>query len=213
MARIPAYCPRCKSIFPSPVGGDDGALISISSVETNCPVCGNLNARVSEGLFATANNAITILSGPGLSRDILELFQGITKQFTEGTISKEEAQQQSRNLSPQLETLFNRFSSFGIAALMLLISIIGVYLQYEGNESSSEDSKKILDALLSHPYSAQEYQDKNRIDQNSQSPPESKTISEPSPVDGPTERKPSNRQKKQISRALHRRDFGGSRTH
>jgi hypothetical protein len=207
MARIPAYCPKCKSIFASPVGGDNGAMISITSVNTNCPVCGSLDAKVSEGLFATANNAITILSGPAFSRDTLEVFRGITKNFAEGTISKEEAQQQSRDISPQLETLFNKFFSFGIPALMLLIAIIGLYLQYEGNISSSEDSKKILDALLNRPYSVQELHHKDGIEKKSQSPSESKPTNKPSLIDGPAERKPSNRQKVSAAKALHRRQF------
>jgi hypothetical protein len=184
-----------------------------NDVGMQCPVCGNPNARVSEGLFTTANNAIRMLSGPDFSRQNLKIFQGITKQFTDGSISKDEAQRQARSISPQLESLFNKFSTFGIPALTLLVAIIALYLQYEGNKSSSEDSKRLLDTLLTHPYSVQEFQDKNRIDQKGQSPTEPETVNEPSPVNSSTKRQPSNRQKVRIARALHRQEFGPAHSH
>jgi len=187
--------------------------MSFSDVGMTCPVCGNPNAVVSEGLFTTANNAIRMLSGPDFSRQNLKIFQDITKQFTDGSISKDEAQRQARNISPQLESLFDKFSTFGMPALMLLVAIISMYLTYEGNKSSSQDSRKILEALLSHPYSVQEFQDKNRIDQKGQSPTEPKTVNEPSPVNSATKRQPSNRQKMRIARALHRRQFAPARSH
>jgi hypothetical protein len=176
-------------------------------VGTNCALCGSLNARVSEGLFATANNAIQMLSGPDFSRQNLEIFQGITKQFTDGSISKDEAQQQARNISPKLELLFNRFSSFGIPALMLLVALISLYLQYEGNKASSEDSAKILNALLSHPYSVQELQDKNHIGRQGQPPTEANATKKSTPVGSSVERKPKERQKRRIARALRRRQL------
>jgi hypothetical protein len=200
MPRVPAHCPKCGSIFPAPVEIGEGAFMSFSNVGMTCPVCGNPNAVVSEGLYTTANNAVRMLSGPDFSRQTLKIFQEITKQFTDGSISKDEAQRQARSISPQLESLFNKFSTFGMPALMLLIALISLYLQYEGNNSSSEDSKRLLDAVLSHPYSVQELQDKNRIDQKAQSPPESKTVNEPSPVNGATKLQPSNRQKVRIAR-------------
>jgi hypothetical protein len=106
MARVPAYCPKCESIFPAPVQIGEGAFMSFSNVGMKCPICGNPNAVVSEGLFTTANNAIRMLSGPDFSRQNLKIFQDITKQFTDGSISKDEAQRQARNISPQLAVIF-----------------------------------------------------------------------------------------------------------
>jgi hypothetical protein len=213
MAQIPAYCPDCKSIFPSPIGIGGGVRASFAGLGTNCPVCGSRKAQINEGLYTSANDTLTLISGPDFSRKTLELFQGITKQFTEGIISKEEAQRQARDISPQLEILFNRFFTFGIPALTLLVALISLYLQYEGNVSSSEDSKKILDALLSHPYSVQEFQDETRINEKGERGAEANTHNKSMPASSPPERKPSNRQKKRIILGLRRRQFSPDRSH
>jgi hypothetical protein len=75
MARPPASCPKCGSIFLAPVEIGEGAFMSFSSVGMKCPVCGNPNAVVNEGLFTTANNAIRMLSGPDFSRQNLEILE------------------------------------------------------------------------------------------------------------------------------------------
>jgi hypothetical protein len=112
------------------------------SISTDCPVCGFEEAKVSDGVSRATKDAMELLSGPDATRWILELLKSLAEQVRSGNFDKAEAIQRANEAAaPKFAELFEVFASLGLTALALLVAIIGVYLQAEGNRSSSEHSK------------------------------------------------------------------------
>jgi hypothetical protein len=149
MTDFPAYCPNCKSIFPFRGFRIEEANVKVTFIDskTTCPICGNLEAKISDGTYQANSTAIQVLSAPESTLAIIEAFRLLAEQAASGQISKTEAIQKANDLSPKYAALIDQFAKLGLPGLALLVAIIALYLQFEGNKSSSEDSKKILDAI------------------------------------------------------------------
>jgi hypothetical protein len=217
----PAYCPNCKSIFPArAIEISGGAQIGISNILTNCPVCGFENARVSEGVFKATNDAIELITGPSTSRAMLESLREIAQKVQSKKITQEQALAEAKTISPTAVTLLEKFFTFGIPALALLISIISVHLQNEGNKSSSIDSEKLYGVVTEQIYSLkniekhlQKISREQSIQNKSARPTNPKSATET-----PTIKKKSNRRakmKQERRENLKKRwsELGRSRTH
>ena len=135
MTALPAYCSNCQTIFPfHGIEIGVGATIGIGNVATNCPVCGSTNARVSDGVYQANSTAIQVLSAPESTYAIIEVLKTLAEQAARGQISKEEAIQKAGDLSPKYAALMEAFAKLGLPGLALLVMIITMYLQYEGNK-------------------------------------------------------------------------------
>jgi hypothetical protein len=156
MAAIPAYCPRCTAIFPSPIAVTPGAAAGVSDILTNCPACGFQQAKVSTGVFRATQDAIDLISGPESTREIWEALRRIAERVSSGEIDRVQAVEEARAFSPRYAALLETFVSIGLPALGLLIAMITAYLQYEGNQSSGEDARKILQAITQQTFSLQQ---------------------------------------------------------
>jgi len=164
MSALPAYCPKCHSIFPFRlIEIAEGSGVSLTNIGTNCPVCGFEGARVSDGIYRTTKNAIELLSGPDSTRIMLEALKALTERLAAGEITKDEALREATELSPKYAELINLFTTLGIPTLALLVAIITMYLQYEGNKSSSEDAKKLLDEITEQTIVLKDVMHENRI--------------------------------------------------
>ena len=213
MTSLPAYCPKCKSIFPfSEIGIAEGVSVALSNIGTNCPVCGFKDARVSDGVYKATKDAIEILSGPDSTRAMAEALKLVVERFASGELSREQAVQQASDLSPKYGTLLNGLSSLGIPALMLLIAIIALYLQYEGNKSSSEDAHKILDAITEQSFLIQD-KDKRGVDAERRTPSSKEPERKSTSIKDPSTRRADINKKRRNTLRSRRRDFGGSRCH
>jgi hypothetical protein len=144
MPPVPAFCPRCKSIFPGPISVGPGSSIGVTNVLTNCPICGFEEAKISDGVYRARQDAMEIILASDSTHEILETLRTLAERLSSGAIDKTVALEQARELPPKYAALFETFATLGLPALALLIAMISAYLQYEGNKSSSEDAKKIL---------------------------------------------------------------------
>lgn len=154
MTTLPTFCPNCKSIFPfHGIGLGEGVTIDLRSIGTNCPVCGYQGARVSDGVYKATKDAIELVSGPASTRELLEALRKLTERLSAGEINKAEAIQEASALSPQYASLIATFANLGIPALSLLVALISAYLQYDNNQSTGEDAKKLLQAITEQTFS------------------------------------------------------------
>lgn len=144
---LPAQCqnPKCKAIFPSGFGMD-GKNISFFGCASQCPVCGS-NAEVVTGTFSVRDGILEIISAPDSSRDMLRAFLSIAEKAKEGTISEQEAVLEAKRINPKYAGILEVAFSRGMPVLVLLVTILQAALQYEGNASSTEDMKKLLNAI------------------------------------------------------------------
>lgn len=216
MPAFPAYCPNCKSIFPFHgigVANNATATITLRGNKTNCPVCGFRQAQISDGIYQANSSAIQVLSAPESTYAIIEALKALAEQAAKGQISTEEAIQKAGDLSPKYAALMEAFAKLGLPGLALLVMIITMYLQYEGNKSSADDLHNILNAVTEQTLLLKEQQYEQQIKKKSTAPATHKAKQKPSLHKYPSSRR-AQVNKERRERLINRRiAFGAARSH
>jgi hypothetical protein len=84
---LPAFCPSCKSIFPSRNYNLGGAYFNAWDNEETCPECGFENAKLAEGIFDLASEAVKVLSAPNITHAMLLALRNACAQIASTTSS------------------------------------------------------------------------------------------------------------------------------
>jgi hypothetical protein len=143
---------------------------------------------------------------------MLEVLKTLAEQLASGKIDQTEARKQAHQLSPKYAATFEIFVNLGLPALALLIAMIGAYLQYEGNKSSSEDAKKILAAITEQTFLMKDIKDKYGIKNDGDAPTGKKPNEKAMSAKGPSSRRANvNRERRHALKNL-REALGKSRT-
>jgi hypothetical protein len=213
MPRIPAQCPRCQAIFPTPISISNSSNIELRNNITNCPVCGFSEAKIAEGVFSATRDAIEVISGPDSTRAMVEALKQVAERLKQGKITKEEAVKQAEEISPRYAALVNAFASQGIAALGLLIMMFALYLQWEGNNSTEEFQNKLLDAVTQQTFLMKEVSNKQSVDRESRKPTAKKSKPKPTALKNKSTRRSQVRKERRERLIERRKSFGGARTH
>jgi hypothetical protein len=212
MSALPAYCPKCHSIFPChAIGIMEGVAVNLTSIGTNCPVCGFGGARVNDGVYRATKNAIEVLSGPDSTRIMMEALKALLERLAGAEITKDTALEEAAELSPKYAALLDAFYKLGFPPITLLIAIIAAYLQYEGNKSSSEDMKHILDAITEQTIVLKDVMHKPRIDGKRSGPSGKEAKGEASSDKNPSSRRTKVNQERRKRLKEHRCAFGQAR--
>lgn len=144
MAEVPCYCPHCGTIFAATniIGGGDGYPATVHFVDsrTNCPNCGKW-ANIVDGEFILADDTLSLRSGPPLSRAIVDQLQRIAERVRDAEITPQQAVEEAAQIDPALGSLFAKYVVFG---LPILLAILTLWQQHQGNVSSSEASAAML---------------------------------------------------------------------
>jgi hypothetical protein len=209
---IPAFCPNCRSIFP--VRGIEirkGVRVGFWNSKTNCPVCGFEEAAISNGVYGVIDTAVEVLHGSGQTRAMAEALKLLAEQIIAGQISNNDAVKKAEEISPRYASLLDSFSKFGLSGLALLVAIITMYLQFEGNRSSSEDEKKIVNAIVEQTFVLKDINDKQRIDTKGAAPPDKKSEGKSATANDPSHRRTKVNKDRRDDLKDRRREFGQSR--
>lgn len=92
-----------------------------------------------------------MISGPPLTRSILEQLQAIAQRAEAGEITPQQAVAEASQIDPRLGGLIERFTLVGLSAVAALCALIGLYLQdaqYELQKADSEISADFYDRAL-----------------------------------------------------------------
>lgn len=145
MVAIPAYCTHCGLVFRRhnlvALGG--GAVVTMSDNVTSCPRCGH-DAKIVDGSFDILNGTLQLISGPDITRDILASFRDLADRAQKNEISPEQAVVAATELNPILGDIMAQFMKIGLPILGLLVSLISLYLTVDGNTSSGEFQRELL---------------------------------------------------------------------
>ena len=152
MARLPVFCPKCKSIFASRAFSISGRNMSFRNNTETCVVCGFNGARLSEGVFNLTHDTIEVISAPDITVAMLKAFAEIALRAAAGQITSTEAIAQASSISPKLAVLLSNGMTQGIAVAALLSSLVGIYLSYSSNKSSDVTAEKLLNAIGEQTY-------------------------------------------------------------
>jgi hypothetical protein len=154
MARIPAQCPNpdCQAIFPTPFNLTGGVLTMHNNF-IDCPYCGTKSPIV-DGVMTVAKDALLVLSGSNITREIVRSFQKLADQVAEGSISRDDAVELAREIEPSLGSLVERTRAYGLPGFALLVMLIQLYIGHMDSEGAHRDavrqeatSERILDEL------------------------------------------------------------------
>ncbi|HEY4192469.1 MAG TPA: hypothetical protein VGM46_07465 [Mesorhizobium sp.] len=104
-------------------------------------------AKLVDGVFNTRGGELEMVSGPPISRAILHKLEEIARRAKAHEITPEDAVKQAAEVAPVLGRIMGRFMVLGLPILTLLIALISLYLQYEGNRSSDEFESDALQLL------------------------------------------------------------------
>jgi hypothetical protein len=102
---------------------------------------------------------------------MMEALKALLERLAANEITKDTALEEAAELSPKYAALLDAFTKLGFPSLTLLIAIIALILQYEGNKSSSEDMKHILEAVTEQTIVLKDVMHKQRIDDKRSGPP------------------------------------------
>jgi hypothetical protein len=145
MPSIPGYCPHCGAVFDGRggihIGNSTGVVTSGNRM--TCPRCGRL-ANLVDGTFNAKDKKLELVSGPPLTRAVIGKLEEIARQAKAHEITAEEAVKQIAEVDPVLGRLISRYMVTGLPLLALIVSIIALYLQYQGNIASDEFERKAL---------------------------------------------------------------------
>lgn len=142
MRGFPAYCTHCGTVFIARnlIGGSYPVNVNMSGARTPCPSCGNL-ANLADGKFVYGANAVELLSGPAITVEIVERFRDIAQRAHQGEITRTQAIKEAGALEPNLAILIGNYAFGGLA---LLLAIIQLWLQVQGDRSAQETGEAML---------------------------------------------------------------------
>jgi hypothetical protein len=123
---LPAFCPRCKAIFPSRNYNIGSSKFYSRDNEETCPHCRFEHAKLSDGLFDLTAEAVSILQGPDITFATLAALAAIAQSTTENRITPEQAVARFTKADPRIGTLFNRALSLGPTAVSYLSAAVGI---------------------------------------------------------------------------------------
>jgi hypothetical protein len=211
-SNIPVCCPNCGSVFPFH-GFEiaDGSSVGFEGIGTNCPICGFMGAKVGDGIYRATADTLELISGPDTTRAMLEALKLLAEQVAAGKIDKTEALARAEEISPKFAAQFKAFLP-SLPLLALLIALLQTYLQYEGNNSSTEDMKKILDAVTGQTFVLKNKQNEERVERSSSHKTEPKTEPKSMSVKGPSTRRTDVNRERRNALKKHRKSHGHSRT-
>jgi|SRR5215213_927371 len=214
MSALPAYCPKCKSIFPARnfIDIGPGSWGKLENILVPCTVCGYADAKISDGIYSATNDAIHILLDPSTSQDMLAALKALAERAQAGKISNEEAEKEAEKISPKYAGLIRKLNPLGPTGWTLLLTIIQTVLA--GHQAlSPNDTKKIVDAITQQTITLKDVVNQQRMEREREGPSSQKAVSKPLAVKDPLKRRKHVNKKRRETMKQRRLEFGGSRTH
>ncbi|QDY99489.1 hypothetical protein FQ775_03380 [Nitratireductor mangrovi] len=142
MAGIPAYCTnrKCGAVFVNNVINIKHSLnIRLSAnFITRCPRCGS-EARLVNGTFNERGKGLEFVSGPPLTKAILEHLRDIAQKAQSGEITPQEAIAEAGKIDSRWARILERALKIG-GAVGVFAAIITLYIQWSSYELQKADS-------------------------------------------------------------------------
>ena len=144
-----AFCKNknCGAVFSVPnfIGGTGNATITLTNTTIGpCPVCES-NGFIPDGIYNYANQAISLLTGPNSTIQILsQVNQILSTAKKEKNITREEVLEKVEAISPEAAKALENApdNSNFIQWIMMAIAIITLAIQVDSTYFSKEDIEK-----------------------------------------------------------------------
>lgn len=109
---IPALCSSCGTLFASRVLRIQNGVKNTTLLgnKETCPKCGKL-ANIADGIFDVANNILSIVTAPNITREMLEALGGVVKKAYEQKKSSEELENEIKKIDPSFGGIIQKFGA------------------------------------------------------------------------------------------------------
>jgi hypothetical protein len=200
---LPAFCPQCKSIFPSRNYNLSGPNFHMWDNEETCPECGYEHAKLSEGVFNLEEETIRVLSAPDFTHAMLRQAKRVADDVISGRIDENDGTKAFVAISPKFRKLISKAGRFAYKAAMLIATLVAAYYNYMQYEHPKSDVRPqtVLESVLHQMKSTTITSSGVR---NNPDPPASKTQTKGKSVKVGRERKPKARDVRRREKATHR---------
>ena len=138
MARIPAVCDNCGTVFPSPIELKNSRGVRFVDCGAGpCPKCGG-NGTILDGVYDTLGNTVRILLTSKRSVQELESLRHALKTAKEQKASREEITDTIKTHAPELQTLADLLPQkrselypFVSMLVVILATLIAAYVAFQ----------------------------------------------------------------------------------
>ncbi len=131
MPLIPAYCPACHAVFPSPIYMEPGARnVSVKNVNVSCPRCGAIG-YIPDGVYSAIGEAAFLLARLRPSLPDIKTLAQILRQARAKESRPEAVAAEIKDKVPELSGISSYFPKTRIefyTFLTLLIAIVALYV-------------------------------------------------------------------------------------
>lgn len=220
---LPAFCPRCKSVFPSRNYEIRSPRLSVQDNEETCPNCEYEHAKVNDGIFDLTADAVRIITASDFTYATLAALLALAGAVVEERIAPEEAVARYKAISPRLGRIAKAAFGIGGAALTFISAAIAyrslilqqesvdiakeqLRLQQQSNASSDHALEQTLHALSTLELTLKHPQEDGRQTKRA-GPPERKSGPEPGSLKLEAQRKPKARQMRREADKARRHAF------
>ncbi len=124
MAVIPVYCKSCGTLFASRAFKISGNVrnLHLSGNRETCPVCLSM-ADIVDGTFDATDGVLSMISGPTLTKEILERFTTLVGRAAQKEISLDVLKKEATDLDPALGEAVAQIVAKSPSALVILLLV------------------------------------------------------------------------------------------
>jgi len=156
MESLIAFCKNknCGAIFQASnlISATGNATVTFKDVGYGpCPSCGSMG-EIPDGVYSFVNNAISFLTGPETSVDLLRQVENILRKAKLGNANKEKVLNEIKNVSPKTALLLQKTTSNSnyLQWIPIYIALIALAIQIHTSYIKNDDNieKKFRNHLL-----------------------------------------------------------------
>lgn len=122
---LPSFCKACDSVFASQNYDMAGAYFFLWDNEDTCIRCGNEHARLSQGHFDLAREAVKILRAPDVTHEMVARLSEIGWDTFYGKLNNNEAIAAVDEVAPAFGNVARSLLQAGIGTFLFYASVVG----------------------------------------------------------------------------------------
>jgi len=151
--QIPALCSSCGALFASRAFNISGNVknLTLSGNKETCPFCGGW-ADIADGVFDVADNVLSIVSAPNITKQMLGAFGAAVKKAYEVKKPPEELAKEVEKIDPSFGEIIRKSGSnkkFYLVSLLLIVAAIK-----SCNVDVKLDANRLIDQIRGTPPAA-----------------------------------------------------------
>ena len=140
MAKIPAFCYNCATIFSSGIEATNVKRLTLKGNKSRCPNCGTM-APIPDGVYNAIGDTLELIAGPDRTVKDLETLKEIFEDARRRQVSREEFATRLERDAPHLSGILSHLpvseAAFWAALTFLVTTVNSLYNNCAGRPPST----------------------------------------------------------------------------